>query len=101
MTTPPCGRGVRLSICTKRRLGNKRRLQLGTQHFCDGAALGHRVSRPYLQRLHDGAADAASLRAPGPHSLRNPVEEQAGEPGLLGLREEGVRVPYSFLHFCP
>lgn len=92
MTTPPAGRGVR-SLISRRRWQD-----FGIPGFGDGPSLGHRVSRPYLQRLHDRAANAASLRAPGPPSLRNPVEEQAGEPGLLGLREEGASVPYSFLH---
>ena len=33
----------------------------GTPGCGDGASLGHRVGWPYLQRLHDDAADAASL----------------------------------------
>lgn len=33
----------------------------GTLACGDGASLGHRVGWPYLQRLHDDAADAASL----------------------------------------
>lgn len=91
ITTPPDRRGTRF-------LNSRRRWQdLATPGFDDGGALGHRVSRFYLQRLHDRAANAASLRAPGPPSLWNPLEEQAWGPGLLGLREEGARVPYSFL----
>ena len=65
----------------------------GTPGCGAGASLGHCVIWPYLQRLHDGAADPASLWAPRPPSLRSPGETRAGGRGVFqGLREEGTRV---------
>lgn len=87
VTTPPGGRGLRSLIYSPRWRG------FGTLGFwrwrfagvlCQ-PALSPATSRPCWERCL-----APSTRSTSP---RNPVEEQAGEPGLLGLREEGGRDP--------
>lgn len=55
---------------------------LGTPGCGDGASLGHRVGWPYLQRLHDDAADAAS-----PLSTRSSLSPETW--GRVGGGSEG------------